>query len=421
MDDSSQQTAPQPAAREDRSRPPAAAAGLEIASESSGGQAGAHLGLVEDPAYSTEAGARGALCLVADSGRVELDGEPPAQIAASALRAAYYDGGRAEPAAALLEAIRFANHQLLEQAAGRPEAGPTVTALTAAVIRDGALLLAHLGDGRAYLVRQRAIAQLTTDHTLPLEGVDSGEAPGLSRALGEGEAVAPELGQHQLQPGDVLVLGPSGLHRAVSEQEIGRICSELAPARAARELTRLATERGDPRDGCSVVVARYGQPPVGWLRRYWLPLLGGVAALALLGGVAAYSLSQSQPGPTAAPTATAAPAIAAASPVAPPVPPKPAPSPTTMRQPGRIEGPDGSANMRVAARLDAQVRAELPNGTQVVVLNMVDGDEFAGVKRWYEVEVVSSQAPGQRGFVHSPLVSLDGAARPSPSPSPTTP
>jgi hypothetical protein len=82
---------------------------------------------------------------------------------------------------------------------------------------------------------------------------------------------------------------------------------------------------------------------------------------------------------------------------------------------GRIEGPEGEANLRAAARLDAASRASLPNGTRIIILGQTEGDAVGDSTRWYEVEVTSAGQPPQRGFVHSSLVRAE-TIPPSPTP-----
>jgi hypothetical protein len=93
----------------------------------------------------------------------------------------------------------------------------------------------------------------------------------------------------------------------------------------------------------------------------------------------------------------------------------PATGPSPAVPSGRIEGPQGEANLRAAARLDAASLASLPNGTRVAILGQTEGDAVGDSARWYEVEVASAGQPAQRGFVHSSLVRAEGAV-PSPTP-----
>jgi serine/threonine protein phosphatase PrpC len=90
--------------------------------------------------------------------------------------------------------------------ARHPLAG--MTTLTALVLRGHSYTLAHVGDTRAYLVRDGELTQLSTDHTMP--GPDMHHA--LSRAVGADDRVLIDHSQGDLRVGDVLVLLSDGVH-----------------------------------------------------------------------------------------------------------------------------------------------------------------------------------------------------------------
>jgi protein phosphatase len=173
-------------------------------------------------------------------------------------------------AEALATAIREANQAILDRAAGDPGLygmGTTVTA--AAVAGDGYLQLAHVGDSRAYLLREGGgLAQLTTDHTVVGELVRRGrltpeqaaihpERSILTRAVGLDPRVPVDLPDPlELQPGDQLLLCSDGLTEAVSDDQIAELLAAAPDGPAAcRSLIDAANDAGGP-DNVTVVLVR---------------------------------------------------------------------------------------------------------------------------------------------------------------------
>lgn len=142
------------------------------------------------------------------------------------------------------------------------------TTLVAAIIQDGRLWIANVGDSRAYRLRGSSIRQITQDHTLAAEQVRAGlisseraRASGrrnlLTRCIGVAASVDVDVfGPEDLLPGDTVLLCSDGLYSAVEEREILGAVTSHSPQMAARELVRLANERGG-RDNVSVIVARW--------------------------------------------------------------------------------------------------------------------------------------------------------------------
>ena len=176
-----------------------------------------------------------------------------------------------EAAEALATAIREANQSILDRAAGDPALygmGTTVTA--AAVAGDGQLQLAHVGDSRAYRLREGALDQLTTDHTVVGELVRRGrltpeqaaihpERSILTRAVGLDPRVPVDLPDPlELRSGDQLLLCSDGLTEAVSDDRIAQLLSAAPDGQAAcRSLIDAANDAGGP-DNITVVLVRVG-------------------------------------------------------------------------------------------------------------------------------------------------------------------
>ena len=157
----------------------------------------------------------------------------------------------------LVKAIELANKRILytgQSSSGFRGMGTTVVALA---IKGRSAFWAHVGDSRLYLVRDSQIKQLTKDHTLVQELVDSGMIPPdraanhpighmLTRALGQSEEVDIDIDRldDQLQIGDRFLLCCDGLTAHVSESEILDILEQLPTEQVADELVNLANSRG---------------------------------------------------------------------------------------------------------------------------------------------------------------------------------
>jgi protein phosphatase len=175
----------------------------------------------------------------------------------------------AEAAEALAAAIQEANSAILDRAAGDPSLwgmGTTMTA--AAVTADGHLQLAHVGDSRAYLLRDGALEQLTTDHTVVAELVRRGrltpelaavhpERSILTRAVGLDPRIPVDTPDAlELRAGDQYLLCSDGLTEAVPDPAIVELLSGTEDGDAAcRSLIDAANEAGGP-DNITVVLVR---------------------------------------------------------------------------------------------------------------------------------------------------------------------
>jgi protein phosphatase len=168
------------------------------------------------------------------------------------------------------EGIRKANSMLYQESRTRGT-GAMGSTMVALVVRPEEFEVAHVGDSRAYLIRDSAIQRLTEDHSLVAEQVRAGilteqEASEsrhrhiITRSLGAETEVDVELsGLQPLYTGDIFVLSSDGLHDVVSDAEIGATVVNRDPRDATTTLIQLANERGGP-DNVSVIVAVVDSP-----------------------------------------------------------------------------------------------------------------------------------------------------------------
>ena len=161
--------------------------------------------------------------------------------------------------------VPYLSRQLREFGRCREEQEGLGTTLVMAWIRQQHLVVAHLGDSRAYLWRDGALRRLTTDHTLFQEMLAAGTArpeqerghPAsrqLTRFMGMDGAPAPEFQTLELKPGDRLLLCTDGLTDTVPETDLAAILGQgLSPRTTCRRLVKAANNAGGP-DNTTVLV-----------------------------------------------------------------------------------------------------------------------------------------------------------------------
>jgi serine/threonine protein phosphatase PrpC len=136
-----------------------------------------------------------------------------------------------ERANALANAVQLANKAIREVSARETTSAGMGCTLVAVRVEENLFSIAHVGDSRIYLIRQGAIQQLTTDHSLVMEQVRRGlitleEAEHyemqnvIVRALGSEDSVEPDLADLKLEPNDTLLLCSDGLSRYVKDSEM---------------------------------------------------------------------------------------------------------------------------------------------------------------------------------------------------------
>jgi protein phosphatase len=175
----------------------------------------------------------------------------------------------------LQNGVYQANLKIYESAKKNTEQRGMGATLTAAWINGTKLSIAHVGDSRAYLLRNGVLQQLTNDHSLVAEQVrrgiitqqqaeESDMQSVLLRALGAHPEVEVDVDETELFPRDVLLLCSDGLTRMVTEPEIaGTLQAQNDPQAAATRLVELANERGGM-DNITVIVARLEEDPKSW-------------------------------------------------------------------------------------------------------------------------------------------------------------
>jgi PPM family protein phosphatase len=201
------------------------------------------------------------LVAVADGMGGHRAGEVASATALEALRAAVANGQ------SLRDAIEGANDAVLEKSESDQELHGMGTTLTAGMLgTDGYLTVGHVGDSRAYLVRDGQLSQITNDHSLVEEMVRGGELTPeqaevhpqrsiITRALGIDPQVEVDEYPLELQPGDRVLLCSDGLTSMVRPEEIANILGrERDPKRAAQLLVDAANAAGGEDNITAVIV-----------------------------------------------------------------------------------------------------------------------------------------------------------------------
>lgn len=184
----------------------------------------------------------------------------------------------------LRSAVDTANQQLRDTVEANPHMEGMGTTLTAMLFSGSKFGTVHIGDSRAYLLRNGEFVQVTKDDTYVQMLVDEGrispeEASShpqrslLTRAL-DGRDIDPEYRIRPAVPGDRYLLCSDGLTAVVSPQTIGETLSEYVdPAQCVERLIQLALRGGGP-DNITVIVADVTDEDIVEQR----PLVGGAAA-----------------------------------------------------------------------------------------------------------------------------------------------
>lgn len=172
----------------------------------------------------------------------------------------------------VLDAMLSANRAVFEAAQTDPDHRGMATTLLTAVFQRNRLTIGHVGDSRAYRLRQGRFIGLTRDHSLLQEQLDAGLIPPhlarvahyknlVTRAIGVAAEVNVEVHEHVVHPGDAYLFCSDGLNDMLSDAEMAQVLLHFGPLeRAGRELLRRANEAGG-RDNISLVLVQCSPEP----------------------------------------------------------------------------------------------------------------------------------------------------------------
>jgi serine/threonine protein phosphatase PrpC len=168
----------------------------------------------------------------------------------------------------LAEIIAKANTSIFQSANSQPQYAGMGTTLVVALFCDNQMTIAHIGDSRCYRQRGGMLEQVTRDHSLLQEQIDSGlltkEAAKRSqnknlvtRALGIEPVVEAEIHTYPAQEGDIYLICSDGLNDMVEDEDIEMTLGALGAnlPLAAEQLVQMANDNGG-RDNISVVLIK---------------------------------------------------------------------------------------------------------------------------------------------------------------------
>ena len=164
--------------------------------------------------------------------------------------------------------IARANNSIYQAAQSQPQYAGMGTTLVVALYYDNKMAVAHVGDSRLYRFRDDKFEQITRDHSLLQEQIDSGlitkEQAKLSanknlvtRALGIDPTVEAEIHEYETKIGDIYLLCSDGLCDMVSDDDIGMALQTLGAnlKLCVHQLVQMANDNGG-RDNVSVILIR---------------------------------------------------------------------------------------------------------------------------------------------------------------------
>jgi protein phosphatase len=164
--------------------------------------------------------------------------------------------------------VMKANASIYQAAQSQPQYAGMGTTLVVCLFYDNKVMVAHIGDSRLYLLRGGKFKQVTRDHSLLQEQIDSGLLTAeqakhaqhknlVTRALGIEPAVDPEIHEYQVRRGDLFLLCSDGLCDMVEDEDISLTMQMLGSnlKLAAQHLVQMANDNGG-KDNVSVILVR---------------------------------------------------------------------------------------------------------------------------------------------------------------------
>ncbi len=176
-----------------------------------------------------------------------------------------------------------ANGAIFQTARSQPQYAGMGTTLVVALFHDSLVTVGHIGDSRLYRYRAGLLEQVTRDHSLLQEQIDSGMISKeqarfsqnknlVTRAVGIDPEVETEVHTHDTLPGDIYLLCSDGLSDMVVDEDIQSVMEQLQSnlPLAASQLVQLANDCGG-RDNITVVLVRVGEASqaelTGWMSK----------------------------------------------------------------------------------------------------------------------------------------------------------
>lgn len=213
-----------------------------------------------------ELATKGMLLAVADGVGGHAQGREAAEYAVRNLLGDYYATPETWSVAKSFDTVLGAiNRWLLATARRSREYAGMATTLTALVLRGSRYHVAHVGDSRAYLWRDKKLTQLTEDHTWPHPELDNV----LRRALGLDQHLVVDHADGELAAGDRFLLVTDGVWGTLGDEGMNKLLARHDTAEAAADALALEAVRHGAQDNCTALVAHVLAVPQANLRD-WL-------------------------------------------------------------------------------------------------------------------------------------------------------
>ncbi len=233
---------------------------LRVAEQYSGSDTGMQRRANEDSLL-----ARSPLFVVADGMGGAQAGEVASRIAVESFEVGLNDSGSAEEG--LATRALDANARIYELAQNDPDHAGMGTTLTAVYVGEREVAIAHVGDSRAYCLRDGELLRLTDDHSLvdelirqgrltPEEAEDHPQRSIITRALGPEEAVEVDTRTFYARAGDVYLLCSDGLTTMLSEAKLTEVLLAHPRLREAGEALIARANEAGGRDNITVILLR---------------------------------------------------------------------------------------------------------------------------------------------------------------------
>jgi len=216
--------------------------------------------------------ARAPLFVVADGMGGAQAGEVASRIAVESFQPGLEDASRAETE--LAELARAANARIHDLSHSNAEQAGMGTTLTAVYVGEEEVAIAHVGDSRAYCLREGELLRLTDDHSLvdelmrqgrltPEEAVEHPQRSVITRALGPEGTVEVDTRSFRARAGDIYLLCSDGLTTMLAEEQIRELLLANPRLRDAGEALIAAANEAGGRDNITVVLIRLEEVRAG--------------------------------------------------------------------------------------------------------------------------------------------------------------
>jgi len=176
--------------------------------------------------------------------------------------------GKQAEAQLIVDAVKSANEVIYSVSQSQPQCAGMGTTLVVGVFTNNKLLVGHIGDSRMYRLRDQVLSQITEDHSVLQEQINSGYITPeqakyalnrnlVTRALGIDPEVELELNEYDVEVGDIYLVCSDGLTDLVDDDGIQSELNKLMPDMnaAAQALVQLANDNGG-KDNISVILIK---------------------------------------------------------------------------------------------------------------------------------------------------------------------